>query len=942
MRSRRQDVMRPRSPPVRGHQSEWYSGSYSRRQGDRSHRDDERTKNPPPRRSLSPMDRDRGRRMRGSSRGRASVERREFRRHAYEKGDHLRRRSPFESRRPLPAGNREMEGHLQFNDGFSCINSSPPRFGRGFLLPERHGIDLDANHGLRLGGGRISEPAANNNDKDLPGAPRNGGSALDGQGVLSQKSIFLNDGNSHSFYALQSERYPLEDINLRKQREFPPTDDALGSDIRYDDFGSTRLQLNKMPVREPYEVEGQEKLKFYSRDRPYLPLSPTSKTLGSSSSGIPRGSFFPSSSRSSLHFPSGEFARGGKSSNLSIDDGPGPSELFDPIRDPEMHLKDGRPYQKGVSPLRDDRRSYIYPELGRRERGLSGFGGDDLYRKMQLGGRGNYSLRDNIHGSGFMEPIEDKVNADTSRRSFLESTSWEHQLHGKRDEILHGRSRHSLADERHEEFLTSRKFLPDFGTESGQDHTFKNLADDYAYGREGDALVYDEASKGSLHGQEMYRYPMDTNPQHTEELGNIPPGRSLKPKYGVASSRLKMRISVHNDRRTSRRIQEVDIPDEHWVDEDRGGRSFVGVSQRLGPDSWLSMDDASEHVKGGFVETRFPTGRNILLRKRSRPSASDFIHPFHGDSNQGHQRTFKLRKPYKVERNAAIDMEDEKQQDESSPQMKPDPPENSEEFKQLVHKAFLRFSKQLNENPGQQRRYRGQGKAGNLVCLACGSLSREFIDAHSLVTHAYNSLKVGLRIDHLGLHKALCVLLGWNSLVAPDSRRVYQSLAAAEASALKEDLLLWPPVVIIHDTSRSWNAEKTDSVTIDDVEETLRGMGFSGKAKVYRGRPANQGVFVAKFFPTFSGLREAERLHRHYGENNRGKEELQRLKSKIPVNGSANQLVETASRKPAEFLYGYIGIAEDLDKLDFESKKRCLVKSKKDIEAIADAALDSE
>ncbi|CAN6452392.1 unnamed protein product [Victoria cruziana] len=941
MRSRRQDVTRPRTSPVRGHQSEWYPGSFSRRHGDRSHRDDERTKNPPLRRSLSPVDRDRGRRIRGSSRGRASVERREFRRRADDKDDHFRRRSPFQSRRVLPVESREMDGHLQFNEGFSCRNSSPPQFGRGFLLPERRDIDLDANHGLRLGGGRISEPDANNNEKDILGAPRNGAAPLDSQGVLSQKSMFLNDGNGHSFYGLQSERYPLEEINLRKQRDFPPTGDALGSDIRYDDFGGTRLQLNKIPLREPYEVEGQERLKLFSRDGPYLPLSPTTKNLGSSSSGLPRDSFFPSSYRSSLHFPSSEFARTGKSSNTSIADGPDPSELFGPMRDPEMRLKDGRPYQRGVSPLRDDSRSYTYPELSRRERDLSGFSGDDLYRKLQLGGRGNYSLRDDIHASSFMEPIGDRVNADASRRSFLDSTSWEHQFHGKRDEILRG-NRHPLADEGHVEFLNSRKILPDFGVESGQDHTFKNLADDYAYAREADSLVYGEASKGSVHGQGVYRYAANTSPQRTRELGNIPPDRNLKPKYGVASSRLKMRISVRNDKHISRRIQQVNRADEHWDDEDHGGRSFVRLPKRMGPDSWLSKEGVSEHFKGGFVETRFPTGKNVPFRKRPRVGGSNFNHSFHGDGNQGYQRNFKLNRMYKIDRNAAVDMEDAKKQDESSPDVKPDPPENSEEFKQLVHKAFLRFSKQLNENPGQQRRYRGQGKAGSLVCLACGSLSREFTDAHSLVTHAYNSLKVGLRIDHLGLHKALCVLLGWNSLVAPDSRKVYQSLPAAEASALKEDLLLWPPVVIIHDTLRCRNAEKTDAITIEDIEETLRGVGFSGNAKVYRGRPANQGVFVVKFFPTFSGLREAERLHRRYAESNRGKEDLQKLKLKISGNGSGDQVVETASRMPAEFLYGYLGIAEDLDKLDFESKKRCVVKSKKDIEAIADAALDSE
>ncbi|KAM7522496.1 hypothetical protein LguiA_012398 [Lonicera macranthoides] len=51
---------------------------------------------------------------------------------------------------------------------------------------------------------------------------------------------------------------------------------------------------------------------------------------------------------------------------------------------------------------------------------------------------------------------------------------------------------------------------------------------------------------------------------------------------------------------------------------------------------------------------------------------------------------------------------------------KAEPPECSEDFKQLVHHAFLRFVKQLNENSGQRRRHEEQGKAGTLKCSICG------------------------------------------------------------------------------------------------------------------------------------------------------------------------------------------------------------------------------
>lgn len=40
--------------------------------------------------------------------------------------------------------------------------------------------------------------------------------------------------------------------------------------------------------------------------------------------------------------------------------------------------------------------------------------------------------------------------------------------------------------------------------------------------------------------------------------------------------------------------------------------------------------------------------------------------------------------------------------------------------------------------------------------------SKEFPDMHSLIMHMYNPDKADLLVDHLGLHKALCVLMGWN------------------------------------------------------------------------------------------------------------------------------------------------------------------------------------
>lgn len=87
------------------------------------------------------------------------------------------------------------------------------------------------------------------------------------------------------------------------------------------------------------------------------------------------------------------------------------------------------------------------------------------------------------------------------------------------------------------------------------------------------------------------------------------------------------------------------------------------------------------------------------------------------------------------------------------------------------------------------------------------------------------SHKVGLRAMHLGLQKAICVLMGWNSVVPHDMITwVPDVLHDEEAMAQKEDLILWPPVVIIRNISMSNNNPKEQKVVpIEGVEAFLRG-----------------------------------------------------------------------------------------------------------------------
>lgn len=117
-------------------------------------------------------------------------------------------------------------------------------------------------------------------------------------------------------------------------------------------------------------------------------------------------------------------------------------------------------------------------------------------------------------------------------------------------------------------------------------------------------------------------------------------------------------------------------------------------------------------------------------------------------------------------------------------------------------------------------------------------------------------------------------------------------------------------------------------------------MGFGSILKVCNGKPANQSVMLVKFNGTLSGLQEAERFHLSYIESEHGRAELKQLISKSGCSRGGSQV--KSSGREDNFLYGYLGIAEDLDKLDFDTKKRCVLKSKKHILSIVDVPIDTQ
>ncbi|KAL4312653.1 hypothetical protein GQ457_01G022380 [Hibiscus cannabinus] len=260
-----------------------------------------------------------------------------------------------------------------------------------------------------------------------------------------------------------------------------------------------------------------------------------------------------------------------------------------------------------------------------------------------------------------------------------------------------------------------------------------------------------------------------------------------------------------------------------------------------------------------------------------------------------------------------------------------------------LKKAFLHFVKAIFENAAQKKNYLEDGKQGRLQCLACGKLnakfrsSKDFSDMHGLIMHTYYSDNVDMRVDHLGLHKALCVLMGWNHSKPPDNSKAYRFLPADEAASNQEDLIIWPPMVIIHNTITGKGKDgRMEGMGNKTMDSKLRDLGFgSGKCKSMYGREGHLGITVVKFAGDQSGLNDAIRLSEYFEKENRGRKAWSRL---LPLNLGKDDddknpnlvKVDERSGERKRILYGYLGTVVDLEKFDFDTRNKVVIESRRD------------
>ncbi|PVH34415.1 hypothetical protein PAHAL_8G215200 [Panicum hallii] len=247
--------------------------------------------------------------------------------------------------------------------------------------------------------------------------------------------------------------------------------------------------------------------------------------------------------------------------------------------------------------------------------------------------------------------------------------------------------------------------------------------------------------------------------------------------------------------------------------------------------------------------------------------------------------------------------------------------------------SFLKMVKLMNENEADKKNYRANGKLSQLKCPVCQRL--DSVDLHALLNHAYHAKNAEHRADHLGFHKALCVLMGWNYSVAPVHKTAYQALSTAAAEANQGDLILWPPTVIIENTYKSKNDGQKDVMSNKELESKLREMGFAVvDVEPLPGKDGHRSM-QAKFPASLDGLNKASQLVELFERQGHGRATWARIRSIAPTaDGGNNPMLVKVDGKGERtwVLYGYLATAWDLDMLDPESKQSVTVKSRKELD----------
>ncbi|XP_039070905.1 uncharacterized protein LOC120217947 isoform X2 [Hibiscus syriacus] len=785
--------------------------------------------------------------------------------------------------------------------------------------------------------------------------------SMDGHVMMDQKLLPVEENDVRGPHRLPKDLGPS--LNFAETSEQLP---FSSQDIDIDQYERDKFRhretipSKKVSVKDSYK---EDKPLFDSQDVAYSMVeasqskdfmcTPQLKEFAGTSSGLPRTEFLSSYQDDAPLHGSEEYHRSSRKFTEPVrynkyDQRP----LTEPVRVSEATRRNMTLYQEWPnSPSRAEYEDYLYEDL----KGMMASQSRVCYEHASVDyGHIDMPKRNVLHH------VIDKIdNTDHSYGSSRKGIIWNDRPLQNQMSTDYIDMCRSYAPMRDGEYVCSEDTHVAFGRRLPQDYEFSHLdayhnrqssnsRSDSGFGRGVGPVFQNERvvnSSASKYDTEQCRPRLRTKRMENELDGHS--DRILKRKFlmvediGRPSSKTNVSRKLHSAGDFG-----VSYDSDEQIDEDtiglhasrtkqhchneyrKPGRTYDGPELHGNSelDDWYTSEDSLAHSQK--VPISFYKNSGKYIKGNPEPGSLSWHTSHHNEKRSNlhkQNKVWKRNEDYDEDINA----NDGDMTEDFVNYAEAELSEDSEEFKQLVHEAFLTYSRRLNLNQSVRRRYKEQGHAGSLFCIVCGrSYSKEFMDTQRLVTHAFMSHKVGLRAEHLGLHKAICVLLGWDSIAPPDTITwVPQVLPEAEALAQKEDLVLWPPMVVIHNISMANNNPQEQMIVpIEGVQAFLRDKGFvGGKISVCLGRPADQSIMLVKFLGTFTGLATAERLHQYFVEKKHGRIEF------TSKNNGENSIEEMGDNLEEQLLYGYMAISEDLDKLDFHNRKWSVVKSKKEI-----------
>lgn len=726
-------------------------------------------RSPRSRQSLSPNRLDGSRRVVGASRRSSSTERRDYGWHvgggSGDRSDRMRSRSPpFE----------QVRKRAQLDEGDIVMH-------RDYALPMelRRRYELSGHNDFKVGDDSLKsknvygyQNSSHRIGKDIEFSESRL-SAVGGHGMLAQKSMAVEDGVTRVSYRLPQDLGPNSSYGETRGRI---SSSSQGVDIRQFE---ERLQyrdpiaVDKLPIMDSYK--DKEKPMFQSRDMAYptgsashskdfASASPL-KDLKSSSSRMLRNEFL-GSYRDGVHLPHSDvFSR---SSGKLIDpvgfNEYGQSPLTDSVGGPEAGHRNLTYYQRGAySPSRVECEEYPYPKLRGMVNDDREYPSDDLYRIMPSrapldydNAKIDYDRRD-LSRPSLMHPVVNRVDGNTEdsygnprKGIILEHPTLQKQAISDYLD-MNGTSNASNpggeffgSGSNHVEF--GRRVSQDYKNSHfgvSQDHQISHLRSDYGFGKDAGPKFQKERLHSppvSIYDTDMNRHSLRT--QRMEELRVCEPSdRVLKRMYSVMeglgahdSTRLMSKWNARGE------LQDLYDSGEEWIDEDTSvlySSDAVGFdpneyrkSRRIHDrleyrqdfltDDRLSSQDSFAHRQTHSVRLYKHGGRYTRDHPKIGSLSSQDLHHF--DRRSGLHKQPKVWKRNDDYQEDVHEDYDDPSEDCADP-LESEPAEDSEEFKLLVHEAFLKYSKQLNVNPAVQRRYKEQGKAGSLFCIVCGRRS---------------------------------------------------------------------------------------------------------------------------------------------------------------------------------------------------------------------------